>query len=76
MHRLVLDLWSRHAPGVLLVTHDVDEALLLADRVLILQEGRIAFETRVEAERPRRTHDLTALRTELLSRLGVDEGTS
>ena len=33
MHRLVLSLWARHRPAVLLVTHDVDEALALADRV-------------------------------------------
>jgi sulfonate transport system ATP-binding protein len=80
MHRLVLDLWRRHADSaerlsVLLVTHDVDEALLLADRVLVLGEGRIAYESRVEAERPRRPEDLTALRAELLRRLGVEEGT-
>jgi sulfonate transport system ATP-binding protein len=75
MHRLVLDLWSRHRPGVLLVTHDVDEALLLADRVLVLGEGRIAYEARVEADRPRRTHDLITLRAELLERLGVEEET-
>jgi len=79
MHRLVLDLWQRHANGgerlsVLLVTHDVDEALLLADRVLVLGEGRIAYESRVEAGRPRRPEDLTALRAELLRRLGVEEG--
>jgi sulfonate transport system ATP-binding protein len=80
MHRLVLDLWTRHADGgerlsVLLVTHDVDEALLLADRVLVLGEGRIAYESRVEAERPRRPTDLIALRGELLRQLGVEEGT-
>ena len=33
MHRLVLSLWENHRPAVLLVTHDVDEALSLADRV-------------------------------------------
>ena len=38
MHRLVLRLWERHRPAVLLVTHDVDEALVLADRVLVLAE--------------------------------------
>jgi sulfonate transport system ATP-binding protein len=76
MHRLVLDLWDRHSEhgSVLLVTHDVDEALLLADRVLVLGEGRIAYESRVEAGRPRRIEDLTGLRTELLRRLGVEEG--
>ena len=36
MHRLVLRLWESHRPAVLLVTHDVDEALILADRVLVL----------------------------------------
>jgi sulfonate transport system ATP-binding protein len=79
MHRLVLDLWTRHAGdgerlSVLLVTHDVDEALLLADRVLVLGEGRIAYESRVEADRPRQATDLIALRGELLRQLGVEEG--
>ena len=43
MHRLVLRLWETHRPAVLLVTHDVDEALALADRVLVLGAGRIAY---------------------------------
>ncbi|REE96778.1 ABC transporter ATP-binding protein [Thermomonospora umbrina] len=79
VHRLVLDLWARHRPGVLLVTHDVDEALLLADRVLVLDTGRIAHETRVDLERPRhRDHpELVGLRATLLERLGVTpEGTT
>ncbi len=41
MHSLVLSLWENHRPAVLLVTHDVDEALALADRVLVLTSGRI-----------------------------------
>ena len=44
MHRLVLDLWRTHRPSVLLVTHDVDEALRLASRVLVLSGGRIVSE--------------------------------
>ncbi|MFC5746732.1 ABC transporter ATP-binding protein [Actinomadura rugatobispora] len=73
MHRLVLDLWERHGPGILLVTHDVDEALLLADRVLVLDGGRIAHESRVTVPRPRHRDnpELTALRDVLLDRLGV-----
>lgn len=73
IHRLVTDLWTRHRPGVLLVTHDVDEALLLADRVLVLGEGRITHESRVEQPRPRhRDHPaIVALRTALLTELGV-----
>jgi sulfonate transport system ATP-binding protein len=74
VHRLVLDLWARHRPGILLVTHDVDEALLLADRVLVLDGGRVAHETRVELARPRhRDHpDLVSLRVSLLRWLGVN----
>lgn len=42
MHRLVKELVARHQPGVLIVTHDVDEALTLADRILVMRAGRIA----------------------------------
>ncbi|GAA0818163.1 ABC transporter ATP-binding protein [Streptosporangium amethystogenes subsp. fukuiense] len=73
IHRLVLDLWARHRPGILLVTHDVDEAVLLADRVLVLDGGAIAHESGIELPRPRhRDHpELIALRSTLLDRLGV-----
>lgn len=73
MHDLVLSLWREHEPAILLVTHDVDEAIALADRVLVLDKGRIAAEERITLERPRlpdaRFH---AIRRRLLSRLGVE----
>ncbi|OLT47005.1 sulfonate ABC transporter ATP-binding protein [Saccharomonospora sp. CUA-673] len=74
MHRLVLDLMQRHRPAVLLVTHDVDEALMLADRVLVLEDGAIARDHRVPQPRPRATTDpqLAVARNELLAALGVD----
>jgi sulfonate transport system ATP-binding protein len=78
MHRLVLTLWERHRPGVLLVTHDVDEALLLADRVLVLTDGKIGHDCRVDSPRPRHRDqaELVSLRTQLLGELGVStEGT-
>jgi sulfonate transport system ATP-binding protein len=73
MHRLVLRLWARHQPAVLLVTHDVDEALSLADRVLVLAGGRIAYSGRIDAPRPRDRDDpgLADLRSRLLTELGV-----
>ncbi len=73
MHRLVLRLWAHHQPAVLLVTHDVDEALALADRVLVLADGRIGYSGRIDVPRPRdRDHPgLTGLRTRLLTELGV-----
>jgi sulfonate transport system ATP-binding protein len=72
MHRLVLRLWEHHRPGILLVTHDVDEALLLADRVLVLADGRLAHQAEIRAPRPRHHPDLTARRVELLTAVGVD----
>ena len=76
MHRLVLSLWTRHRPAVLLVTHDVDEALALADRVLVLGEGRISHSSLITLPRPRdRDHpDRVALRLRLLTELGVPAG--
>lgn len=72
---LVASLWRTHRPAVLLVTHDVDEALVLADRVLVLDEGRIALDLNVDLDRPRRHADpkFAALRTRLLRELGVEE---
>jgi sulfonate transport system ATP-binding protein len=74
MHRLMLDLWEAHRPAILLVTHDVDEALALADRVLVLADGRIAHQLRVELDRPRDRDqpELIELRNRLLAELGVD----
>lgn len=67
MHVLVKRLVSRHRPGVLLVTHDVDEAIALADRILVMRDGAIAFEYRAS---PR--EDAAAIRTRLLAELGVE----
>ncbi|MBC3987170.1 ABC transporter ATP-binding protein [Streptomyces sp. AC536] len=71
--RLVADVWQRRGCAVLLVTHDVDEAVSLADRVLVMDRGVIAYETPVGLDRPRDAGDpaFTALRAELLDRLGV-----
>ncbi len=73
MHELVLALWRAHRPAVLLVTHDVDEAIALSDRVLVLKDGRIGAEERIEAERPRRIEGaLQAVRARLLGHLGAE----
>jgi sulfonate transport system ATP-binding protein len=72
---LVNELWQRHEPAVLLVTHDVEESLLLADRVLVVDDGRITYDERFDLERPRRRDHpiLVARRRELLERLGVEQ---
>jgi sulfonate transport system ATP-binding protein len=70
---LVAKLWTEHRPAVLLVTHDVEEALLLADRVLLLDGGRIAETFDVDLPRPRSIGHprFVALRRQLLAGLGV-----
>jgi sulfonate transport system ATP-binding protein len=75
MHGLVLELWRAHGPAVLLVTHDVDEALLLADRVLVMRDGRIGSDVAIDLPRPRRRTDpgFDGLRRGLLAELGVTD---
>ncbi|WP_340317886.1 ABC transporter ATP-binding protein [Rhizorhabdus argentea] len=77
MHELVLALWRSHRPAVMLVTHDIDEAIALADRILVLDHGRIIAEERIDAPRGERTAAVRPLRSRLLGHLGViaPEGT-
>ena len=75
MQRLIGDLCQAHGPATLLVTHDVEEAILLADRILVLKEGRIAFDRRVRLPHPRRAGggEFGELRDTLLAELGVSQ---
>jgi sulfonate transport system ATP-binding protein len=75
MHALLGQLCARHRPAVLLVTHDVDEALLLADRVLVLAGGVISLDVPVGLSRPRDRgdHEFTSMRARLLRELGASE---
>ncbi|MFE7465459.1 ABC transporter ATP-binding protein [Streptomyces sp. NPDC057499] len=73
MQDLVGELCRKHRPAVLLVTHDVDEAVRLADRVAVLREGRLITDEPVTVDRPRDPSDpaFGALRRRLLDDLGV-----
>ena len=75
MHALLQELCARHRPAVLLVTHDVDEAILLADRVLVLTDGSIGLDAQVDVPTPRLRGGpaFGELRSRLLRELGVDE---
>ncbi|MFG3620063.1 ABC transporter ATP-binding protein [Nocardia sp. NPDC047654] len=73
MHELLRALIRRRRPTVLLVTHDVDEAIALADRVLVLDEGRITVDLPVDLppERDPSLPEFQRVRRALLSSLGV-----
>ncbi|MCD1269731.1 ATP-binding cassette domain-containing protein [Microbacterium sp. MEC084] len=67
MHGTVAELVARHAPAVLMVTHDVDEAIALADRILVLRDGRLVADEVVDE-----AGDAGALRRRILGLLGAD----
>lgn len=70
MQRLIESLWLARGFTAVLVTHDVQEAIALADRVLVVEQGRIALDVRVDLPRPRcRDAAFAALETQLLDRL-------
>jgi NitT/TauT family transport system ATP-binding protein len=78
LHQVLLSLWGRHRPTVLFVTHDVDEALLLADRILVMKEGRLVDDRWIDLARPRTVEGLAlpetvTLKEVLLRHLGLDE---
>jgi sulfonate transport system ATP-binding protein len=57
MQALIESVWREKQISILLITHDVEESVALADRVLVMESGRFIFETAVELPRPRnRSH--------------------
>jgi len=71
MHRLIEGLWQRHRFTALLVTHDVQEAVALADRVVLIEDGRIALDQRIDLPRPRSQGDaaFAAIEKRILDRV-------
>jgi sulfonate transport system ATP-binding protein len=75
MHALLRHLSEVHRPAVLLVTHDVDEAIELADRVIVLDRGKIVADVDVDlgADSAHGGDAFAAMRRRLLALLGVEE---
>lgn len=62
MQQLLLDVWERIKTTILFITHDIDEALFLADRILVMspRPGRIIEELKIDFERPRHAEVITS----------------
>jgi sulfonate transport system ATP-binding protein len=71
MQALIERLWLERRFSAILVTHDVEEAVALADRILLMEGGRVTFQAAVSLERPR-DHagaEFTALKEAILERI-------
>jgi len=79
LQRELLDLWAGSGKTIVFVTHDIDEALILADRIVVLQwGGRIAVDEPVTFPRPREAREVrsapafAAFYDRLLDAIGAD----
>jgi sulfonate transport system ATP-binding protein len=75
MQALIERLWAEIGFTGVLVTHDVEEAVALADRVVVLEGGRVALDLPVALPRPRARHQAAfgAVVASVLARLGAGE---
>ncbi|WP_375737713.1 aliphatic sulfonates ABC transporter ATP-binding protein [Pseudomonas boanensis] len=71
MQQLIERLWQQHGFTVLLVTHDVNEAVSIADRVILIEEGQVGLDLSVDLQRPRQRGSacLAALEADVLNRV-------
>jgi sulfonate transport system ATP-binding protein len=75
MQNLIEKLWQQRGFTAILVTHDVEEAVALADRVLLMQHGEFSHESQVSLPRPRdrASAAFAALKKEILSRVLAED---
>ncbi|EPN4180554.1 aliphatic sulfonates ABC transporter ATP-binding protein [Cronobacter sakazakii] len=71
MKELIVSLWREHGFTVLLVTHDVSESVAMAERVLLIEDGKIGLDMAVELPHPRHhgTPRLAELEARVLNRV-------
>ena len=76
MQQLIGNLWIKEGFTVILVTHDVSEAVALADRVILIEKGKITMDTKITLARPReRNNDFVYFERRILDRV-MDKQTS
>lgn len=78
LHDVLLDLWRETRKTIFFVTHDIEEALILADRVILLAEGKLVDDIRVGLPRPRdedvrASNEAVSITKVILAHLGITE---
>jgi sulfonate transport system ATP-binding protein len=75
MQQLIERIWQEQKFSAFLITHDVDEAVTLADRIILLENGQVTMDTRVSLPRPRKRKDpqFLALAEKVLERVMGNE---
>jgi len=76
MQRLLEAVWLRERFTAILITHDVGEAVALADRIVLIENGALALDVVVDLPRPRRRDSIAAAKIEsqILARLLGEAG--
>jgi NitT/TauT family transport system ATP-binding protein len=79
LHNLLLDLWRRTRRTIIFVTHDIEEALILGERILIMREGQLAEDITVNLPRPRNEEirarpEAVAITKTIYRNLGINDG--
>lgn len=75
MQRLIEKIWQEQKFSAFLITHDVDEAVTLADHIILIEDGRVTLDQRIPLPRPRKRKDpeFLTLAEEILERVMGDE---
>lgn len=78
LHDLLIDLWRESNMTIFFVTHDIEEALILADRVMLVRDGKLVEDIEVNLPRPRdedvrASAEAVALSKTILDHLGIRE---
>ena len=69
LNELFFDVWKKDKRTVIFVTHDVDEAVCSAHRILVINRGTVVYDKRADGEPPRALNVAEKLRDELVSAL-------
>lgn len=78
LHQLLLDLWQKTKRTIVFVTHDIEEALILANRIVVMSHGSVADILSVSLPRPRTeeiraSHDAVLLTKTIMKHLGLND---